>query len=599
MRKSRILSLVLMLALVLTPVVSMARVGRSYAQDECTFDDGNSVVDEVTDASQPETTDCAAGTHTNGEYVGGDGDDIINVGVNTGAVDTTFPNSLLLGDGNQNAPAPYSGTAAGDDIINIAVGSTITCTGTQGGIVGDFAADSNSFPPGGDPSGQDTFNLDGTVNCNIYGDSFDLDTDSAYVGTGAAGSNDTFDVTGDVTGTLYGQGGNDSFTLNLTAYGTTSTGSFSGAATFDGGENATNVTAETTGDQTVFMTATLDVAVYNQIVSQCTNASGGCTFTVGGKTFTLVNMEAINTDALICSGCATPVTPGVTPSVTPSVTPVGGTTGGDSGGGVSGGGGTVTVTFILVPIAPAKVGNAFVGGGILALGNIRIRQTPDLGGSVLGQIPWGTIVTVLKDNPSKEWVFIRYGAIEGWVSANWFVLPNGDTLYSPEELGLGFIIPANGARAVGNVRMRSQPNLGAAVVGQVPWGRIVTILDEDPTGLWWLISFRGTQAWVSNEWFEIPDGSIYTPYGGFFTPGEVPAEEYVLDLSDVHAASGTAVALAPVRLRFAPTLAAPRMGLVDWGDVVVIRGVDSTGNWWLVDYDGTSGWVANEWFVRQ
>jgi uncharacterized protein YgiM (DUF1202 family) len=64
------------------------------------------------------------------------------------------------------------------------------------------------------------------------------------------------------------------------------------------------------------------------------------------------------------------------------------------------------------------------------------------------------------------------------------------------------------------------------------------------------------------------------------------------------AVSGTVVqAIGKVRIRQEPSVAANRVGELDWGESARIRGVDVSGLWYRIEADGIEGWAAVDWFV--
>lgn len=64
------------------------------------------------------------------------------------------------------------------------------------------------------------------------------------------------------------------------------------------------------------------------------------------------------------------------------------------------------------------------------------------------------------------------------------------------------------AQALGNMRLRSAPNLTSGRVGNVDWGEIVNILGRTSNGLWILVEINGVQGWTSAQWYQITQGSL-------------------------------------------------------------------------------------------
>ena len=101
------------------------------------------------------------------------------------------------------------------------------------------------------------------------------------------------------------------------------------------------------------------------------------------------------------SGALTPTT-AVTPTLTP--TPIATSSG------------ALTPTTV---VTPAPVGSVTVSQN--DLGFVRLRQSPSIDSTELGQIPSGTVLAVI--STQNGWYNVTYGAITGWVSGIYVTTP--------------------------------------------------------------------------------------------------------------------------------------------------------------------------------
>jgi uncharacterized protein YgiM (DUF1202 family) len=172
------------------------------------------------------------------------------------------------------------------------------------------------------------------------------------------------------------------------------------------------------------------------------------------------------------------------------------------------------------------------GQRAFATGFVNIRTAPSLIADLTGlQIAWGTPVTVLLEDPTGYWFYVRTDdGIEGWAANEWFgplgtervvdevTFAANIALQVPargvqaaeaitsEAAANGFtanssVQPGQAAVAVGNVRVRALPSLTAARVGSVGWGERVLVLAIDSSGYWFLIQADDVTGWAANEWF--------------------------------------------------------------------------------------------------
>ncbi len=72
--------------------------------------------------------------------------------------------------------------------------------------------------------------------------------------------------------------------------------------------------------------------------------------------------------------------------------------------------------------APAPTGSVT----LMAVGNLRVRETPSLNGAQIGSLGWGEMVTATALSSDGNWVFIVRGDLQGWAARDWFSVESGN-----------------------------------------------------------------------------------------------------------------------------------------------------------------------------
>ncbi|MBZ0308667.1 MAG: SH3 domain-containing protein [Anaerolineae bacterium] len=63
---------------------------------------------------------------------------------------------------------------------------------------------------------------------------------------------------------------------------------------------------------------------------------------------------------------------------------------------------------------------------VMALGNVRIRNVPDLNGEQVVSIGWGDQAVVLARDAADLWFLIQFNNVTGWVARDWFQVLSGN-----------------------------------------------------------------------------------------------------------------------------------------------------------------------------
>ena len=141
--------------------------------------------------------------------------------------------------------------------------------------------------------------------------------------------------------------------------------------------------------------------------------------------------------------------------------------------------------------------------------------------------------------------------------------------------------------AMGNVRIREAPSVSSARVGMIGWGEQAVVQTVDETGAWYLINYNGTVGWSAGEWFRTANES--RPELTVIVEDEITPT--------VSSPTGVVVrALGNVRIRELPRINSVRISLIGWGEQAPLLGVDPTGAWYKIEYNGIIGWASSAWF---
>lgn len=166
--------------------------------------------------------------------------------------------------------------------------------------------------------------------------------------------------------------------------------------------------------------------------------------------------------------------------------------------------GVPTSIYTAVPSAtPIPPLTASVSGGIRGLA---VRTGPYLGATMVTVATPGTEYPVMARNPSEDgvtWYQINVDGKIGWSSGRYLVFntdPGGlgvagsvfDTLGNPPETG---VIAA--PRSI--MHLRAQPSTRTAILGLVPWGAEMPLLNRTVQGgkdRWYQVNYEGKIGWI-------------------------------------------------------------------------------------------------------
>jgi len=255
----------------------------------------------------------------------------------------------------------------------------------------------------------------------------------------------------------------------------------------------------------------------------------------------------------------------------------------------------VCASFLLSHPAAAVI---FPGGQTAVITNtggdsVRLRSTPSKSGDVKGNLGEGAVV-LITDGPKNAdgvaWYQVQYNGQSGWVMADYIGARNL-TSYAAVTFTDGQ-----------GVRLRDNTDTNAKIVGMVPEGAIVQIvegprLSSDGTP-WYHINHAGHHGYVMGTYLVPSDAP---PDTSTSKNTDAPTSK----APDVHKDDRVKIVNtdnAGVRMRSDAAYSAEIVTILEEDTVVTVTGdavADTKGNEWVpVSYDGTKGYVVGPYLAK-
>ncbi|MBN1565340.1 MAG: SH3 domain-containing protein [Anaerolineae bacterium] len=290
-----------------------------------------------------------------------------------------------------------------------------------------------------------------------------------------------------------------------------------------------------------------------------------------------------------------------------ATTPIG------TGGGGTGAGDTAVIMPTAVP--PAVVYAAVVGD------KVNVRTGPGRGNPVMAKIPYNEDYLVLAGVPDLSWLLIQlHDGREGWVSNEWVWLyatdpeKNKDTTEGGQpdfvddipRIDLEVAPPAYPAEddplrkiltgsATDTLNLRDGGNIGGSrIIGTVPQNATFTVEAHNGNGAWYLINYQGIRGWVSALYVRLLDGYVSDlVVSSEVVPAPPIGQVYVPEDNQGNpAVTVRGRAISNLKLRDEPSiLSGDQLGSVPQYSEFVIDGRTANGSWYLITWDGQTGWV--------
>lgn len=151
---------------------------------------------------------------------------------------------------------------------------------------------------------------------------------------------------------------------------------------------------------------------------------------------------------------------------------------------------------------------------------------------------------------------------------------------------------------VASANLRAGPGLEFETVGVVLFNDAFITLDQDETGLWYLVQLNdGTTGWVTVSVTEEVSPEVFAALISTPDAAEEETDESEEVVEPTPTPSPTPilaqVQFPSVNLRSGPSLEFPVIGYVFEDDIYIVEDQDDSGSWIQVTVnDGTTGWIA-------
>ena len=134
--------------------------------------------------------------------------------------------------------------------------------------------------------------------------------------------------------------------------------------------------------------------------------------------------------------------------------------------------------------------NAYVNACTNDGSPLNIRSGANINTQIVGRIPSGQMALLL-ERPQNGWARLRYNAVEGYASANYLC-----TCVSDQTARTGTVNTSGS-----NLNLRSAPSVTASIIGRIPDGSTVRILDS--AGAWYRVSYMGATGYVLSDFIVV------------------------------------------------------------------------------------------------
>ncbi len=202
---------------------------------------------------------------------------------------------------------------------------------------------------------------------------------------------------------------------------------------------------------------------------------------------------------------------------------------------------------------------------------LRIRNDASVSASIIGYIPHGAVITILEDR-DDGWLYINYETKLGYVIDDYVIydgvqeVETGDSLADEDTDEDSSVVTGTvSLETSSRLRIRSQANTTSSILGYVPNGAQLQVLETLSTG-WLKIEYGGLSGYV---------------YG-----------DYVV-ISSAGTAIGTIVDCSYLSVRTGNNTSYTRIGVVAAGTKHELLGEND--GWYKINFEGKEGWISGKY----
>ena len=145
---------------------------------------------------------------------------------------------------------------------------------------------------------------------------------------------------------------------------------------------------------------------------------------------------------------------------------------------------------------------------------LNVRNGPGTGYPVLRTISYGEVYNVVSRVADNSWLLLNVNGIVGWSSTAYLTVGAGsldqvpvNTSLAPASLPSGVLVVT-----LTNVRVRSAPNAGGAITGNLSYGSTVNVVGRNGDNSWLEVSYSTDYGpytgWVYSPYLRLISGSL-------------------------------------------------------------------------------------------
>ena len=180
---------------------------------------------------------------------------------------------------------------------------------------------------------------------------------------------------------------------------------------------------------------------------------------------------------------------------------------------------------------------------------LNLRAEPSTDSRPLGIVTSGEKLKYICED--GQWLYVRYNGQAGYVNSG-YVLVNEPGIAADVEATVNNV--SGTATAKTRVNLRSLPTTAGQIVKVIDKGDVVTITGL--SGCWYRVTYSGQTGFVRSEYFDAT---------------EIATVPQTPDATAQPAAAPTPVTTARVNMRFAPSIGAAVVAILDKGTQVIVR----------------------------
>jgi uncharacterized protein YgiM (DUF1202 family) len=235
------------------------------------------------------------------------------------------------------------------------------------------------------------------------------------------------------------------------------------------------------------------------------------------------------------------------------------------------------------PLSPSQQGYAIAN---VATGTLNVRNGPGIGYERIAQIYLYQRFPILGKNSSSSWYLIDLkDNRSGWVAKRYIIVTNQTGSIPVVDVAPPAQFSGVAGVATANLNIRAAATASSDRLGTVPDGTAFTVQARNATSAWYLTNYDGTPGWVYAPYVELDDdANVYDiPFSdAAFDSDEIPfefdgARGLTLDYMNIRdlpsTINGDIIAKLPVNTE------------------VPVFARNTTSAWYLIEYQGTRGWV--------